>query len=308
MRSLTTALVVLASAAALAHGAPEFIAAPLSVPSGQAGARPSVLLFGHIAFEGLDVIQINHTASEQAGAFEENAQSPSSGSHANYSVGLEWDASPARLRALCYSTVDVVTTAENESSEVFAAAELDSPDLPAPRGREPRFTLTEPALVHVSADVVSILDGGARTNNTSFYLARWDEPTQHYVTLYDEAAPTHPIENWESHIDEVVELDAGDYVLIIYVVHLGTAAMIPDIEFAPTMFADGRVRAELRILPGCSLADLASPLGSLDFSDVTAFLVAFAAQSPEADLAPPADQWDFSDIVAFLGSFAEGCP
>ncbi len=58
----------------------------------------------------------------------------------------------------------------------------------------------------------------------------------------------------------------------------------------------------------CSAADLDEPYGQLDFSDVVAFLGAFAAMGPEADLAAPTGQWDFSDIVAFLGLFGAGCP
>ena len=58
----------------------------------------------------------------------------------------------------------------------------------------------------------------------------------------------------------------------------------------------------------CNAADLAEPLGTLDFSDVTAFLTAFATMSPEADLAEPFGTFDFSDVVSFLGAFASGCP
>ncbi len=55
-------------------------------------------------------------------------------------------------------------------------------------------------------------------------------------------------------------------------------------------------------------ADLAEPFGQLDFSDVSAFLVAFGTQDAAADLAEPFGQWDFSDVVAFLASFGAGCP
>lgn len=54
--------------------------------------------------------------------------------------------------------------------------------------------------------------------------------------------------------------------------------------------------------------DLAEPFGSLDFSDVVAFLAAFAAMDPAADFAPPMGSFDFSDVVAFLGAFGAGCP
>ncbi len=59
---------------------------------------------------------------------------------------------------------------------------------------------------------------------------------------------------------------------------------------------------------GCNAADLAAPFGTLDFSDVVAFLGAFGAMDPAADLAAPFGTWDFSDVVTFLGAFGAGCP
>ncbi|MEZ6242434.1 MAG: GC-type dockerin domain-anchored protein [Phycisphaerales bacterium] len=58
----------------------------------------------------------------------------------------------------------------------------------------------------------------------------------------------------------------------------------------------------------CSLVDLADPLGTIDFSDVVAYLQAFSNMDPEADLADPVGTWDFSDVTAFLVLFSEGCP
>ncbi|MEZ6243955.1 MAG: GC-type dockerin domain-anchored protein [Phycisphaerales bacterium] len=69
--------------------------------------------------------------------------------------------------------------------------------------------------------------------------------------------------------------------------------------------------AAITLVPGaggCNPADLAEPFGSLDFSDVVAFLVAFGAMAPEADLAPPIGVFDFSDVVSFLTAFGSGCP
>ena len=59
---------------------------------------------------------------------------------------------------------------------------------------------------------------------------------------------------------------------------------------------------------GCNAADLAPPFGTLDFSDVIAFLTAFGSMDPAADLAPPFGTFDFSDVIAFLGAFGAGCP
>ncbi len=60
--------------------------------------------------------------------------------------------------------------------------------------------------------------------------------------------------------------------------------------------------------PGCNAADLAEPYGSLDFSDVIAFLTAFGTMGADADIAEPFGQWDFSDVIGFLGAFGGGCP
>ena len=56
------------------------------------------------------------------------------------------------------------------------------------------------------------------------------------------------------------------------------------------------------------VADLAEPFGTLDFSDVAAFLVAFGSMSVEADLAEPVGVFDFSDVAAYLAAFGAGCP
>ncbi|MBL4697600.1 MAG: hypothetical protein JKX70_02080 [Phycisphaerales bacterium] len=54
------------------------------------------------------------------------------------------------------------------------------------------------------------------------------------------------------------------------------------------------------------LADLTGD-GVLNFFDVSAFLIAFSAQSPEADLTSDGS-WNFFDVAAYLTLFAQGCP
>ncbi len=69
--------------------------------------------------------------------------------------------------------------------------------------------------------------------------------------------------------------------------------------------------ASITLVPGagpCNAADLAEPLGALDFSDVVAFLGAFGAMDPAADLAFPVGVFDFTDVVSFLDAFGAGCP
>ena len=83
------------------------------------------------------------------------------------------------------------------------------------------------------------------------------------------------------------------------------ASFRPHGLFTNTIVGPGQV---IPAPAGCNDADLAEPLGSLDFSDVAAFLGAFASMSPEADLAPPMGVFDFSDVAAFLASFGAGCP
>ena len=47
--------------------------------------------------------------------------------------------------------------------------------------------------------------------------------------------------------------------------------------------------------------------GSLDFFDVSAFLVAFGAMDPVADFNEDGG-FDFFDVSAFLSAFGAGCP
>ncbi|MEZ6244012.1 MAG: GC-type dockerin domain-anchored protein [Phycisphaerales bacterium] len=53
-------------------------------------------------------------------------------------------------------------------------------------------------------------------------------------------------------------------------------------------------------------ADLTND-GGLDFSDVLAFLEAFASGASDADYAEPQGVFDFSDVLGFLGAFGKGC-
>ncbi|MFI4896560.1 MAG: FG-GAP-like repeat-containing protein [Phycisphaerales bacterium JB059] len=54
-------------------------------------------------------------------------------------------------------------------------------------------------------------------------------------------------------------------------------------------------------------ADISPPWGTLDISDVIAFLEAWIHQRPDADLAAPTGALDYADILAFLGAFGAGC-
>ncbi len=75
-----------------------------------------------------------------------------------------------------------------------------------------------------------------------------------------------------------------------------------------TGFDDTELPITINGTAACNAADLAAPLGSLDFSDVVAFLGAFAGMDSAADLAEPFGSYDFSDVVAFLAAFGAGCP
>lgn len=107
--------------------------------------------------------------------------------------------------------------------------------------------------------------------------------------------PTGGWQNWTT-IETQVELAAGPQILRV------SNAGAPTDAFNFNWFELEAIAA------GCSVADLAEPFGTLDFSDVVSFLTAFAASEPAADLAAPFGAWDFSDVIAFLAAFGAGCP
>ncbi len=55
-------------------------------------------------------------------------------------------------------------------------------------------------------------------------------------------------------------------------------------------------------------ADLAPPIGVIDFFDLSAFLGYYGAADPAADFAAPHDTINFFDVSAYLAAFAAGCP
>ncbi len=87
-----------------------------------------------------------------------------------------------------------------------------------------------------------------------------------------------------------------------------SSGQLSDLGLSPS---DSRASDHLMLvmdLATRSIADLAPPIGTLDFSDVIAFLTAFGAGDSAADLAEPLGEHDFSDVLAFLLAFAEACP
>ena len=81
-----------------------------------------------------------------------------------------------------------------------------------------------------------------------------------------------------------------------------------DLDSIDGTIVDDQALISLALPTPCNIADLADPFGTLDFSDVVAFLTAFGTMDTAADLAPPTGVFDFSDVVAFLTAFGAGCP
>lgn len=57
----------------------------------------------------------------------------------------------------------------------------------------------------------------------------------------------------------------------------------------------------------CNIADLAEPFGTLDLSDISAFVAAFTGMDPVVDF-DANGVFDLTDISAFVSAFSGGCP
>jgi hypothetical protein len=83
----------------------------------------------------------------------------------------------------------------------------------------------------------------------------------------------------------------------------------PGATNAATVTAADRAVLAAQVGPvPCNTADLANPLGTLNFFDVLAYLNAFNAGDPSADLANPTGTLNFFDVLAYLTAFNAGCP
>ncbi len=94
-------------------------------------------------------------------------------------------------------------------------------------------------------------------------------------------------------------IERSDTLFIVFAQGAGLAEQDDAVAWVETNLLGG---------PGCNGADLAEPFGTLDFSDVLAFLGAFGAGEGSADLAEPFGVFDFSDVIEFLSAFGAGCP
>jgi len=124
--------------------------------------------------------------------------------------------------------------------------------------------------------------------------------------LYDLSNPASPAQ-----IDKLVadDSDANDVFGWSAALDAGVAVVGASQDEAQGLNAGSAYLFDASPPPaGCNEADLAEPVGVLDFSDVLAFLTAFGAMDADADLADPTGVFDFSDVIAFLTAFGAGCP
>ncbi|MEM7629615.1 MAG: GC-type dockerin domain-anchored protein [Planctomycetota bacterium] len=87
---------------------------------------------------------------------------------------------------------------------------------------------------------------------------------------------------------------------------ISTTAETERIELADLAGTELHSPAAYTVVEPCP-ADLAAPIGSLDFFDVLAYLAQFDAQDPAADLAAPIGSFDFFDVLEYLAQFDAGC-
>ncbi len=119
------------------------------------------------------------------------------------------------------------------------------------------------------------------------------------VTILSDANPA----TWESLSTDLVIPEGATFLAVILSAN-------ENVNSTDTPAFDGHFADDVVVTftSRCNDADLAPPLGVLDFSDVIAFLTAYGAMDPSADLAAPLGVFDFSDVLAFLSAFGAGCP
>ena len=101
-------------------------------------------------------------------------------------------------------------------------------------------------------------------------------------------------------------LPAGEYTLSVS--STTTSAGDPSTSTTARGIVAGGIRLDIAAGFGpCNAADLAEPFGTLDLTDISAFVGAFVAQETPADL-DGNGLYDLADISAFISAFSGGCP
>ncbi len=101
-------------------------------------------------------------------------------------------------------------------------------------------------------------------------------------------------------LDIPLESDSGSYRIQIRMGHIGTTVLDADLSEG-SLSAFWTIDGE-----GVCLADLSDD-GSLDFRDISAFLVAYTDRDPAADFTQDGE-FNFTDVSAFLAQYSMGCP
>lgn len=204
------------------------------------------------------------------------------------------------------------------------------------------FDISDPALP-VSVGVIGEGDAyyGVHTiDGDRLYVSRLGDGVRrlHAVHVYDISDLEHPALIGEltlGRLGQQLGVESirvyGDHLLVgarqtMYMIDASDPASLTHVARvvlpAGERFRDIAVENEVAYSVGDSLfalqlpplgaalcpADQAPPFGSLDISDVIAFLEAFGAVQAAGDWVSPLEVWSFDDVIAFLGAFADGCP
>ena len=200
------------------------------------------------------------------------------------SVSLQWRFNAAPIPGATSPTLEIPDAQPADSGLydcVVSNTCLDLNTLPAlVTITSPAFSLSpQPQIANIGDDVT--------------FTAQFDDPTAQLFWEKDGQLLVQGLGSPTLTLTNVSESDAG-----VYVCRANTPCGIFDSDPAALTISSA----------GCSPADLAEPFDILDFSDVLAFLTAFANQDPAADLSAPLGTFDFSDVLAFITDFSAGCP
>lgn len=166
-----------------------------------------------------------------------------------------------------------------------------------------RFTLTGPGEINITVapDADAYLQGPQTQFCNGGALTDYNSIHDLSIAVFEAAPPFSPIASvnatGEGEFENLVEtiFTPGDYLIQI------SGDTTNNIQrYLLQMFVGSA--------GNCSAADLAAPLGTLNFFDISAYISLFSAGDAAADLAAPFGTLNFFDVSAYITIYNQGCP
>lgn len=195
--------------------------APLERPPDAVGQGPYVELTAAVTLSPDFKDSTGETLIGEAGTLTYSATSVKNEAHFVATSGLQWNPGPDQIEGGVHIHIDALGLSAGDSSEFIISATVRSPQPPGSQLNIPRFILNQDALVRVTYDIDSGIEGAVQGHSASFIFRHGDAIGSPSIIHYEEVPP-FGLDHYASQNMLLFQLDAGPYDFAAHLAYQGT--------------------------------------------------------------------------------------